>query len=559
MDRRAGTRVRAASALLGDPPFVLAAVVVLLSLVVFGADLGDQHTQFLLCWWMLTGTHLGLVLVAGGIARSARDRVARWVWGGIAAAGGLYAVGDLIQLGLLADGPVSLATAFGGPAQSASVLLGTAVPIAAVLRLTPTVGHRPRRPRARLLLDVVIVTIAATVFGAYLTLPTTGSASPAAWLGLLIGPGLFLAVVLGIATIARSSPPPMSRATAVVLVTAAILEAAAQAGSTVLVRADRISWHLGLTAVASALLLVAASVHRTGPRPGTTRRPRTRRSLVGLLPYVALLATFALLVRVLATEVVGIQQWAVVVGAMVSTVLVVWRQVIVIADNNRLVADLDAKVDELNDLLRERDRLAVALRHEATHDPLTGLANRSLLGARLDEALDRLGRRPGRITLMIVDLDEFKRVNDRLGHAAGDGVLRAVAGRLRACVRDGDLVARLGGDEFAVLLEDLSADDGDLARRIAEALVAPIALTEGTVDAAASIGVVATEDPSRSAESLLRAADLAMYATKRDRQALDTARWVLAADPAHSHEPGASAATDGPAAARGSDGSVEDD
>jgi len=299
---------------------------------------------------------------------------------------------------------------------------------------------------------------------------------------------------------------------------ATVVEAGAQAGAPVLVRADRVAWHLGVTAVASALLLAAASVQRALPAPGRSRRALSTRSPAGLLPYVAFLATFGLLLRVLLAQTMGVQHWAVVVGAMISAVLVVWRQIVVIADNGRLVIELDARVEDLNQLLVERQRLTEALRHEATHDPLTGLANRALLGTRLDEALARLGERPGRVTLMVLDLDDFKLVNDRLGHAAGDAVLRAVGRRVRGCVRDHDLVARLGGDEFAVLLEDLPGDD-DLGARIAAALRAPISLANATVDAAASVGVVTTEYAAQSAEDLMHAADLAMYRAKRSQQA----------------------------------------
>ncbi len=484
-----------------------------------GAGVGTTHEQLALCWALLGLSHLGLLVTAARVARAAGGRSARWVWFGIAAAGGLYAVGDVVQLALLSRGPVDLATGLGGPAQSALVLVGTAVPIAAVLLLTPQIGHRPRRPRARLALDIAVVMIAATVFGAYLTLPSTGATSPGAWLGLLIGPGLFLSVVLGIVVMARSPAPPMIRPVAVLIVAAATLEAGAQASSALLARAGHVSWHLLATALASALLLAAAGVQRATPGPVTPRRAAARRSLVALIPYVALLATFALLLRVLVTEVSGVQHWSVVVGALASAVLVVVRQVVVNADNIRLVDELDTKVDELNQLLGERDRLADALRHEATHDPLTGLANRALLGTALDAAISRLAQRPGRITLMVIDLDEFKSVNDRLGHAAGDAVLRAVGRRIRRCVRDVDLVARLGGDEFAVLVEDLPEDDHDLVRRIAEALAAPVALAEGVADGSASIGVVSSTDPGRSAESLLRAADLDMYRAKRARGA----------------------------------------
>jgi diguanylate cyclase (GGDEF)-like protein len=109
--------------------------------------------------------------------------------------------------------------------------------------------------------------------------------------------------------------------------------------------------------------------------------------------------------------------------------------------------------------ITQRKLLEDQLAHQALHDPLTGLANRALLHDRIAHALARLGRTGDRLSLLFIDLDDFKLLNDSLGHDAGDRLLVAVAQRLRAAVREGDTVARLGGDEFAVLLEG----DGEVA------------------------------------------------------------------------------------------------
>jgi diguanylate cyclase (GGDEF)-like protein len=161
-----------------------------------------------------------------------------------------------------------------------------------------------------------------------------------------------------------------------------------------------------------------------------------------------------------------------------------------------------------------RLRLAEEMTHLARHDLLTNLPNRGLLLDRVEHAL-RVSRRQGsQVALLFCDLDGFKRVNDRFGHAAGDAVLVDVAQRLAGCVRDSDTVARLGGDEFAVLLEDVRPGQVDAAcERILQAL-RPGALVSGhRLPLSTSIGV-ALSDAGSSAEHLLRNADMAMYEAK---------------------------------------------
>ncbi len=164
--------------------------------------------------------------------------------------------------------------------------------------------------------------------------------------------------------------------------------------------------------------------------------------------------------------------------------------------------------------ITDRKILEEEIEHRATHDSLSGLANRALFLSRLEHALTLRERSPAPLAILYLDLDDFKVVNDSLGHALGDELLVEVGRRLRASVRPGDTVARLGGDEFALLLETTGeAGAITVAGRILAALQEPIVLQSKEVFAQASLGIAVTEGASKP--DLLRDADLAMYAAKR--------------------------------------------
>jgi diguanylate cyclase (GGDEF)-like protein len=162
--------------------------------------------------------------------------------------------------------------------------------------------------------------------------------------------------------------------------------------------------------------------------------------------------------------------------------------------------------------LREREE---QLRHLAFHDPLTGLANRILFYDRVSHALLTHARNRETFAVLFIDLDGFKQINDRYGHAAGDSVLCEVAGRLRQGLRAGDTVARFGGDEFAVLVERLTdaPDASRAAERIVTSVRQPIDLGGPAVTVTASVGI-AMNRLGDSADDILREADQAMYAAK---------------------------------------------
>jgi diguanylate cyclase (GGDEF)-like protein/PAS domain S-box-containing protein len=166
--------------------------------------------------------------------------------------------------------------------------------------------------------------------------------------------------------------------------------------------------------------------------------------------------------------------------------------------------------------ITERVESAEQMRHLAHHDALTGLPNRRLFTDRVENAL-AIARRSGRhVSLMLLDLDDFKIVNDEHGHSTGDDLLVAVAQRIKGAVREGDTVARLGGDEFVVLLPDLAAprDAVRVAEKIIESLRDPVAIGARSFAVGASIGIALFPDHGDSPERLLQYADVAMYEAK---------------------------------------------
>ncbi|AGL14142.1 bifunctional diguanylate cyclase/phosphodiesterase [Actinoplanes sp. N902-109] len=217
---------------------------------------------------------------------------------------------------------------------------------------------------------------------------------------------------------------------------------------------------------------------------------RVRQRPFSLLPYVAVAAVDGLLISVTVAETTD--ETVVVAAAVLLTALVVVRQVLAFRDNSRLLARLD---------------------HGATHDALTHLPNRVLFHARLRTALTTPGDRP--VAVALIDLDDFKEVNDTLGHEVGDQLLIGVAQRLQGCVRAQDTVARLGGDEFVVVLDDADPAAADLAaERMRKALHQPVYADGHELPIRASIGI-ADGRTGAEASVLLRQADIAMYAAKK--------------------------------------------
>ncbi|MBE0504375.1 MAG: EAL domain-containing protein [Desulfuromonadales bacterium] len=164
----------------------------------------------------------------------------------------------------------------------------------------------------------------------------------------------------------------------------------------------------------------------------------------------------------------------------------------------------------------ERRNMEAIIRHQAHHDTLTDLPNRQLFMDFLERELAQARRHDTRLALLFLDLNGFKQINDTMGHDCGDRLLKEVAHRLRACIRESDIVARLGGDEFTVLMPDLSHSDdvGIVVKKILSVFERPFKLDAVTVDASTSIGVCMFPDDGKDSEDLIKKADIAMYDAK---------------------------------------------
>ena len=214
-----------------------------------------------------------------------------------------------------------------------------------------------------------------------------------------------------------------------------------------------VGWVAAFLLCAVAAVADTAGAHRTHEFAGVTRIAL----FLPILPFVG------------GGLVIASQAWGsnfdhvLIVAGVLLLGLVAMRQTVVLSENSELVETVNQREEQL--------------RHQAFHDPLTGLANRLLFRDRLEHAASLRPRDDDpELTVLFLDLDDFKLVNDRLGHAAGDKLLVDVAERLRACLRKGDTVARLGGDEFAVLLQDDFEGPDQLGRRVIDAMEMPFQL-----------------------------------------------------------------------------------
>ncbi|GAB2578020.1 hypothetical protein Aab01nite_10500 [Paractinoplanes abujensis] len=474
---------------------------VLTGLTVLGCALffvldGDPVRQVQAYWAFQVPLDAALALGSWRLRAIAPERFRRF-WSMLTFAGVCFTVGDSFQtiLSMVTPGIPSMN---GGLVQTAFFTLGMSSNVIACL-IFPQ-GLSTRREKSIFWLDATTVIVGGGVTAWCFAVNPLGSAhNDRVTAGLTAA--LVIVAAFAATKVALIKVPPMARIAAWPMVAAASI----QGISTFLPGDFQETGHPYVFTIrlAPSLLIAAgpwiqAIVVRSGHRAGTVkRRPYS------LLPYGMIGLTFVIFFAML-PEHASSQLWGAAIGVVVISCLVAGRQLVAFHDNMHLIDRLDVALDEVRGHEAQ-------LRVQAATDGLTGLANRTRFASLL---ADRLSE-PDGVAVLLIDLDDFKTVNDTLGHAAGDALLVSVSERLREAVRTGDVVARLGGDEFAILLPQADAVvAGRVADDIQRRLSEPMDVGQHVLVTRASVGV-ARSGPEDDPSVLLSNADIAMYEAKR--------------------------------------------
>ena len=267
---------------------------------------------------------------------------------------------------------------------------------------------------------------------------------------------------------------------------------------------------LAMAALHPSMRAVTKRAKTSSNRTSSNRPNRVR---VGILASCLLLMPVAQTIQ--AARGLDMNAPVPVAGSVILVLLIFARMSGLMSDIEAKVRNLTRQDQELRGLLTDRELLTEKLHHQAFHDSLTGVANRLLFADRMDHARAAAKRDKSPLSLLVIDLDDFKSVNDEFGHAAGDALLVTVAGRLTQSVRPGDTVGRIGGDEFGILLVGASEKEAAIvSERLLRDLRLPLPIGDQLVSIEASVGVVCRVDETES-EELLGSADLAMYEAKK--------------------------------------------
>ncbi|MEV0895610.1 GGDEF domain-containing protein [Actinoplanes sp. NPDC049802] len=480
-----------------DPVLAVAAAWTVLGVALFFMLDGSPDTQVNVYWVFQPPLDALLAYSAWRVWRVAARPLRRF-WLLLSIAGGVLTVGDVIQVVVSFWQPGEWTTA-GGPVQSICFAIGLGLIIVGML-LHPHAG-RSRRDRLAFWIDSGTVLVGGAVVAWCFAIDPDDKGGNL--VAALAGAAVVLTSAFAAVKMILSGNAPMHRGAAVPMIASAAVNAVGLFAAPPDANGSLPAFVYAIRFVPSMLIAMGPRIQELIARFDEQAAFGTRRRKpYSLLPYGSIVVVFSTLVVVLTDHEVkdDIRLWGTVCGLGVIVALVVARQLLAFHDNKRLIAEL-----------QEHE---VRLRHQAMFDDLTGLANRSHFREEVMDAL--LTAAPGTVSVLLIDLDGFKAVNDTLGHAAGDTLLAGVADKLRTSVRSGDLPARLGGDEFAVLLRDCDAGDAErTAQRILHAMTVPIPIDGEPIRANASIGVACSQ-PGDDIRTLLHAADTAMYSAKND-------------------------------------------
>jgi diguanylate cyclase (GGDEF)-like protein len=482
-----------ARAMLGDPILVALVVVGALESLFFLSDFGGTALRLQVLWTVTVPLDVVFAVLAWKVSAAQPTGPARGLWVTLTGAAAAITLGDIYHAGAMIVEPRPELIG-GGIIQA--VFFALALCAVTFVMLTYPVPTRAPRDRVRFWLDALTVLVGGAVltwvFAIDPTMPTGD------WAPLLGGVVATMLTLFAAVRLVLSGVAPVTQPAAALLVGSMFMQIVAVC-VTPTVPGDDLSAGVFVLRTWPAVL-VAAGVRVQQLTVGPAAASRVSRQY-SALPYVAITATFIALIAVV-PEGVTTRLWGVVAGAVTITGLVVTRQLVAFHDNVSLINRLDHTLIEL----REHE---TKLRHTAAYDRLTMLLNRDAFGDQVTEALTHRGG-----VLLMIDLDDFKTINDTLGHTVGDGLLLAIARRLSAAVRADDLVARLGGDEFAILQPGGQGGGADtLAQRVLDSLAQPVEVDGQRLLVHASIGsavAIAGDD----FPALLRNADIALYEAK---------------------------------------------
>ena len=383
---------------------------------------------------------------------------------------------------------------------SAVYLAGLLVMMVGLLRIPGT--RRSQAEWARFCLDIATVIVTVLTFSWHLLYPTWAAGGLAGtWSALAVIGGGFICV-FAFVKVAFTGTGAIDRRALHLLGLTGAVGAGGGAAAPLLPALPKLANGPVLVPIVCLVLCLAIDRQlRAAQQDAPASRPLSRRPSV--MPYAAVLFTGTLLLISAYDRAEDI--FAVAIGAVTVTVLVAIRQIMALRDNAALVTHLDVRLRELGEYQQQ-------LSHQATHDVLTGLANRAALDR---DTADALAADPSAVGLALIDLDNFKVINDDLGHAVGDALLAAVATRISAHVPPGTTVARLGGDEYVLLLRTGTIADHEAALvRLTEQLRRPVSACGHDLVVEASMGLAPAGDGADTADELLRRADVAMYEAK---------------------------------------------